>query len=67
MAGPEKALVDFLYLGGARSKLFCSLPELEIPAEFSVRRARAFIRRIPSSRHRTRVRVRFEKLALLRD
>ena len=56
VASPEKALVDFLYLAPARSMLFRALPELERPAGFSTRRARAITERIESPRRRTMVR-----------
>jgi predicted transcriptional regulator of viral defense system len=55
LATPEKALVDFLYLTPARSQLFRALPELEWPARFSVRRARAIVRRVKPARQRTLV------------
>ncbi len=55
LATPEKALVDFLYLAPARSRLFRALPELELPARFSPRRARAMVARIGSVRRRTMV------------
>jgi hypothetical protein len=52
LATPEKALVDFLYLAPARSRLFRAL---ELPARFSPRRARAIVARIGSARRRTMV------------
>lgn len=55
LATPEKALIDFLYLAPARSKLFRALPELELPTRFSARRARAIVARIGSARRRTMV------------
>lgn len=55
IASPEKALVDFLYLAPARSKLFRALPELALPRAFSARRAREAAMRIPSPRRRTMV------------
>ncbi len=55
LATPEKALVDFLYLAPARSKLFRALPELELPTRFSLRRARTIVARIGSARRRTMV------------
>jgi len=55
LATPEKALVDFLYLAPARSKLFRALPELELPGRFSPRRARAVVARIGSVRRRAMV------------
>lgn len=55
LATPEKALIDFLYLAPARSQLFRALPELELPARFSPRRARSIVARIGSTRRRTMV------------
>ena len=55
LATPEKALVDFLYLAPARSQLFRALPELELPAQFSARRARATVARIGSATRRAMV------------
>ena len=62
IATPEKALVDFFYMGPAKSGLFRSLPELELPAKFSRREARRFIGRIESSQRRTRVAKRFREI-----
>lgn len=62
MASPEKALVDFLYLSPARSKLFRSLPELELPRGFRVKQARGMIRRIPSTARGALVRRLFDDL-----
>jgi hypothetical protein len=50
MAGPEKALVDFIYLGPARSRLFAALPELELPERFDPRTARKMLARAGSDR-----------------
>lgn len=55
LATPEKALVDFLYLTPARSRLFRALPELEWPKRFSVRTARSIVKRIQPARRRTLV------------
>jgi predicted transcriptional regulator of viral defense system len=55
IASPEKALVDFLYLAPARSKLFRALPEVELPRGFSRRLARAMTGRIESARRRVMV------------
>ncbi len=57
LATPEKALIDFLYLRPARSRLFRALPELELPRRFRSREARAIVRRIPSLRRRAFVTV----------
>jgi len=51
LATPEKALVDFLYLMPARSRLFRAIPEIEWPRRFSVRTARGVVARI-EPRHR---------------
>jgi predicted transcriptional regulator of viral defense system len=56
IAVAEKALLDFLYLRPARSRMFRALPELELPRHFSARRARTMLERIRSERRRTLVR-----------
>jgi hypothetical protein len=53
MASPEKALLDFFYLSPAKTGLFRALPELEIPKEFSARRAKQMIEKLPSSRRKS--------------
>jgi len=62
IAKPEKALIDFLYLGPARTRLFRALPELEFPPGFKIAEARRIIRRIRSVRRRNHVSRRFEDL-----
>ncbi len=62
LATPEKALLDVLYLSPAKSRLFASLPEIELPRGFSRRRAREMIARIPSAKRRSLVAGRFEAL-----
>jgi len=62
LATPEKALIDFLYLMPARSKLFRALPELEWPGRFNLRRARSIVKRIESARRRTLVARKLEEL-----
>lgn len=62
LATPEKALVDFLYLTPARSRLFRALPELEWSKRFSVRKARAIVERVDPPRQRTLVRRRLDAL-----
>lgn len=62
LATPEKALLDFLYLAPARSRLFRALPELEWPSRFSARRARAMVGRIEPPRQRTFVARKLEDL-----
>ena len=62
IATQEKALIDFLYLSPAKSKLFRSLPELELPKRFDIREARHMISLIRSRRRRKRVLRLFEDL-----
>lgn len=62
IATPEKALLDVFYLSAGRSRLFASLPEVELPADFRTDKARAWIARIPSTRLRTIVTRRFDAL-----
>lgn len=62
VASPEKALVDCLYLGPARSRRFRALPEIELPPKFSARRAREMARRIDSPSRRTYVLERLESI-----
>lgn len=62
LASPEKALIDFLYLSPARSRLFARLPELELPAAFSRVQARRWVGRIPSPRARTIVARELDRL-----
>jgi len=59
IASPEKALLDFCYLSTARSHLFSSLPELELPRNFKVKEALKMIEKIDSARIRARVREKF--------
>lgn len=62
IATPEKALIDFLYLSPARTRLFRALPELEFPGGFKVNEAREIIRRIRPVRRRNHVSRLFEEL-----
>jgi predicted transcriptional regulator of viral defense system len=62
VATPEKALIDFLYLGPARSRLFRALPELDLSRGFKVNEARKIIRRIRSLGRRNRVSRLFEEI-----
>jgi predicted transcriptional regulator of viral defense system len=62
LATPEKALVDFLYLTPARSRLFRALPELDWPRKFRVSTARAMVQRIVPVRRRTLVVRKLEAL-----
>lgn len=62
IATPEKALIDFLYLSPARTRLFQTLPELEFPGGFKVNEARKIIRRIRPVRRRNHVSRLFEEI-----
>jgi predicted transcriptional regulator of viral defense system len=53
LATAEKALFDVAYLSAGRSRLFTSLPELELPRGFDRRELKRWIARIPSERSRT--------------
>ena len=53
LAAAEKALFDFAYLAAGRSRLFATLPELELPRGFKESEARRWLRKIPSARSRT--------------
>lgn len=55
MATPEKALLDIFYLSPAKSLWFKSLPEVEIPKTFNVKKAFELIKKIPSKGRRTLV------------
>jgi len=62
LATPEKALVDFLYLTPARSRLFRALPELEWPKTFRRSVARSIVGRIEPPSRRRSVRRSLEEL-----
>lgn len=62
LATPEKALVDFLYLEPARSRLFRALPELEWPKRFRAGVARDIVRRIEPARRRAFVAAKLDTL-----
>jgi len=62
IATPEKALLDILYLASTKTKLFNTLPELELPTGFSHKKILEWIRKIPSARSRTLVTARFKAI-----
>ncbi len=62
IATPEKALIDILYLSPAKSRLFHSLPELELPNTFRISVAKKIIKQIPSTRRRSLVEKRFQEI-----
>jgi len=53
IATAEKALFDFAYLSSGRSRLFTSLPELELPRGFKRKELKRWLAKIPSERSRT--------------
>jgi predicted transcriptional regulator of viral defense system len=53
LATPEKALFDFAYLSSGRSRLFTSLPELELPRRFQQKELARWLAKIPLERSRT--------------
>ncbi len=61
IATPEKALIDLLYLSPAKSRLFSSLPELELPKKFDFKLASRMIRQISAPGRRTVVQQRFSE------
>jgi hypothetical protein len=62
LATPEKALIDTLYLGPTRSRMFAHLPEIEIPKDFDRRKALEWVARIPAGPRRTSVEERLDRL-----
>lgn len=62
LATPEKALVDTLYLGPSRSRMFAHLPEVDIPDSFDRRKACKWITKIPAGPRRTSVEQRLDRL-----
>jgi hypothetical protein len=57
-------LIDTLYLTAVKTKLFKKLPELELPDAFNLKKMKAIIEKIPSSRLKTIVYRRLETLGL---
>jgi hypothetical protein len=47
LATPEKPLLDFLYFAGAKSHLFSSLPELELPKKIQPKKSNGNNRQNP--------------------
>jgi len=63
IAVPEKALLDVLYLSQTKTRLFVTLPEVDLPKSFSWQKAAKFVRAI---RSRARQRAVEEKIAQLK-
>lgn len=62
LATAEKTLFDVAYLSGGRSRLFRSLPELELPRGFRRRELHYWLARIAGERSRTMTARRLEEL-----
>ena len=62
MAVPEKALIDFLYLSPAKSRLFAALPELELAPSFSMQKAREMLGVVSSRARRSWMEKRLREL-----
>jgi predicted transcriptional regulator of viral defense system len=60
LASPEKAIVDYFYFHPAKSKLFQSHPEIELPENFDIEKARKMIKKIKSKKRRSMVSKLFE-------
>ncbi len=61
IATPEKALLDIFYLSQTKSRLFRSLPEVELPKNFKLSIANKMIDKITSIRKKTLVKRRFSE------
>lgn len=55
IATPEKALMDFFYLKRSKTKLFHSLPEIELPKNFSMQSVRTIAAKITDLKTRKRI------------
>jgi hypothetical protein len=64
LATREKALLDILYLGPARSRLFAHLPEVEVPEQFDRNRIGYWVRRIPAGPRRKAVEQRLDAILI---
>jgi predicted transcriptional regulator of viral defense system len=62
IAQPEKALIDCLYISAFKKKQFSYFPELHFPKSFSNKKAKEWIRQIPSSRVRPYVEKKYKGL-----
>lgn len=62
IASAEKALFDLAYLSSGRSRIFTSLPELELPPRFRRAELSRWLSRIPSERSRTLTSRKLEEL-----
>lgn len=61
IASPEKALLDIFYLSQTKTRLFKTLPEVELPKNFKIAVANRMIAQISSIRKRTLVQRSFSE------
>ena len=61
IAYPEKALLDIFYLSQTKTRLFKTLPEVELPKNFKITIANRMIDKITSIRKRTLVQRSFSE------
>lgn len=62
LAIPEKALFDFCYLHDTKTHLFHSLPEIEYPKKFSMKKLFSYCDRIHSQKKRRMIRAVITKM-----
>ncbi|OIO35411.1 MAG: hypothetical protein AUJ74_06640 [Candidatus Omnitrophica bacterium CG1_02_44_16] len=62
IAGPEKALIDCLYLSARKKKQFGHFPELHFSVSFSFAKAKSWARQIPDTKIRSFVLKKLEVL-----
>lgn len=62
IAEQEKALVDCLYLAGHKKKQYAHFPELHFPKNFSFKKAKQWIKKIPSPKVRSSA---YKKLTII--
>jgi predicted transcriptional regulator of viral defense system len=65
IATPEKAMFDVLYLSARKGARFLHLPELALPATFSVRKLEAWVRKISYPPLRVAVADRWDRVRRL--
>lgn len=61
IASPEKALLDIFYLSQTKTRLFKTLPEVELPKNFKITVANRMIEKITSTRKKTLVQRSFSE------
>lgn len=64
IASPEKALFDFFYFSATSQKIFKSLPELELPKNFKIKKLSQWSSMIQNQRLRSHVQKKIKALVL---